>query len=296
MMNISRNLCFTVALAFIGASLAVHARQQNDPPLKVILDRAQKYAAVYERALGTIIAEEDYVQDAEWEPRRVAPRAARAHRQMYSDFLLTRVGTTWIGVRNVKQVDGHDVEAAPPTDFAKVLSNSPSDIALQLKAILLDNARYNIGDLARTINVPTFPLAILQPGDFHRFSFEKGLEVTVDGVTTREVRFTETSHPTLVRGLNGENEESHGRLWIEPDSGRIRRTETIIEGKAKNKEESFVATITVTYSANPKLAMLVPSTLHEQYKTMYHSIDCLAKYSNFRRFEVDVKFSEPGAR
>jgi hypothetical protein len=291
-----RNLGLTIALGLVASSLAIYAGEQSDPPLKLILDRAQRYAAVYENALGTIIAEENYVQDAKWEATSVAPRATSAHRDMYSDFLLTRVGTRWVGVRNVKQVDGSELKPKRQTDFAKVLSNSRSDVVFQLKAILLDNARYNIGDLARTINVPTFPLDILRPDDVHRFSFDKGPEAKIDDVTTREIRFKETSHPTLVRGLNGEDEESHGRMWIEPDSGRIRRTETIIEGKAKNKEESFQATITVTYSTDAKLGMLVPSALHEQYKMMYHSIDCLAKYSNFRRFEVDVKFSEPDAR
>jgi hypothetical protein len=46
----------------------------------------------------------------------------------------------------------------------------------------------------------------------------------------------------------------------------------------------------VTYGAGKKTQILVPTAMTEHYESMYHTVDCRADYSNFRPFEVDVKF------
>src|ERR1700676_1346037 len=99
-------MCFTLVGVVCG-----HAQSaRNKPDLKTVLERAQNYVAEYETQLGTLIGEEDYVQRAEW--KRAVLRggniqAARSlDRHMTSDFLLTRVGATWVGARDVREVDG----------------------------------------------------------------------------------------------------------------------------------------------------------------------------------------------
>ena len=46
----------------------------------------------------------------------------------------------------------------------------------------------------------------------------------------------------------------------------------------------------MTYSVGKKVAILVPSLMIEHYESTFINIDCKADYSNFRPFEVDVKF------
>jgi hypothetical protein len=174
------------------------------------------------------------------------------------------------------------------------LEGSADAVVRRLRNILIDNARYNIGDLARTINVPTFSLTILRAAAMQHFSFKKGPATKIGDVTTREIRFDEVVRPTLVRGFNGEDEYQHGTLWIDPLTGKLLKTEVAIKGKSG--KNTFEATITVTFVFNPTVGMLVPATMRERYKARDHSIDCLAKYSNFHRFEVDVKFSQPELR
>jgi hypothetical protein len=275
-------MCFALIGVVCGHAQSV----RNKPDLKTVLERAQKYVAAYEAQLGTLIGEEDYVQDAEWKGVR------SLERRMSSDFLLTRIGPAWVGARNVLRVDGRPAEGKT-TDFAKALNGSRESVAAQIRAVLEDNARYNIGDIGRTINVPTFPITILRPDVIRRFSFKKGPEVKIDSVTTWEIRFTEDAHPTLVRGFDGKDQYEHGRVWIDPETGEVLKTETVIDSKGAG--HPFQATITVTYEANSKLGILVPATMQERYRNPSHSIDCLAKYSNFRRFEVDVKLSIPEA-
>ena len=36
--------------------------------------------------------------------------------------------------------------------------------------------------------------------------------------------------------------------------------------------------------------MLLPSLMEERYESEYNNVECQAFYSNFRPFEVDVKF------
>ena len=50
------------------------------------------------------------------------------------------------------------------------------------------------------------------------------------------------------------------------------------------------ARMVVTYGPAKNLSVVVPMFMMEHYEDQYGSIDCRAEYSNFRKFEVDVKF------
>ena len=57
-------------------------------------------------------------------------------------------------------------------DRLKRLFLDPSvEAKAQLNQILADSARYNIGQVARNINVPLFPLKFLRPEHLSRFRF-----------------------------------------------------------------------------------------------------------------------------
>jgi hypothetical protein len=273
-------------LLLICCSLAAAGKTAAD--LKTVLDRAQNYVAIYEQQLGAIVAEEDYQQKAIWELRgqRTASRVERQH--LSSDFLLVRVDNTWFGVRNVKQVNSTPLDAAP-TNFSGILSQPPASAIQHFREIQASNTRYNIGDFVRTFNVPTFPLEIMQRANFRRFAFKKSGEKKFDGTLTWEIQFSETAHPTMIRDLQGKDQVQYGRLWIDPETGRIFSTETILE--VKTGSVRFKAEFVVTYKQSLKLNMLVPDTMHEAYDSDIHHVQGIATYSNFRRFETDVKLN-----
>jgi hypothetical protein len=50
------------------------------------------------------------------------------------------------------------------------------------------------------------------------------------------------------------------------------------------------ASTTVTYTKGKTVDMLLPHHMTEHYVTPESMIDCDADYSNYRRFEVNVKF------
>ena len=66
------------------------------------------------------------------------------------------------------------------------------------------------------------------------------------------------------------------------------QTEFLIENPYT--ESRIRGRIVVTYGEGMKVKMLVPVLMVEHYETEYNRIDCRADYSNFRPFEVEVKF------
>jgi len=255
---------------------------QSVPDIATVLERAQNYVTRYEEELGNLIGQEEYSQSASWQ----GSRGLTERRRMSSDFLLVRTGETWFGTRNVLRVDGLRVDAKKKNS-ADLLGGPPETLRRQLSEIDRDNARYNVGDFLRTFNVPTFPLTLLVKANLRRFSFEKISEKKLENVKAWEIRFVEVGSPTLLRGFNGEDRAQHGRLWIEPETGRVLRTENVVD--AKEEQTTYQARIVVTYKVNAKLGMLVPAEMEETYTTRAHRVDALARYSNFRRFATDVK-------
>jgi len=203
----------------IGTGHAQNPTESQPVALGTVLERAVTYVSEYEELLGMIIGEEEYVQNATWmragPPSRVT---RRQQRRLRSDFLLLPILEEWYGVRNVLRVDGLRVEAS------ETFLESPEEIIANRT-----DAQHNIGDFARTFNVPTFALTLLRPKNINRFSFEKRDEDRIDDVETWEIDFSEVVSPTMVRGSNGEDRFAKGRFWISPETGEVLRTELVFE-------------------------------------------------------------------
>ena len=267
--------------------LAASSQPQNAPELMTVLHRATEYVARYEAELGNLIGAEEYVQNAVWlDPnRRVV--AKRLQRRVSSDFLIIQVGAEWVALRKATRVDGSKVKETEPA-FEDAFDNSPEANEKLLLAMKGESTRYNIGDIIRTINVPTVALKVLRESEFSRFAFERAGSSKIEGVQTWAVRFREEGAPTLVLGEKNQFLYSNGTLWIEPETGRVLRTEFNVESPYIRSRVK--ARIVVTYAEGKNMKMLVPSLMDEHYESEFNTVDCKAYYSNFRPFEVDVKF------
>jgi hypothetical protein len=267
--------------AWIGIAQGQNALNPQASELDVVLENAQTYVAEYEESLGMVIGEEEYVQNATWMvgrfPRRVG---STERRRLKSDFLLLPILDEWYGVRNVLSVDGIAVPA--PETF----SETPEEIIANRT-----DAEHNIGDFARTFNVPTFALTLLRPDNIGRFLFEKDDEDRINDVDTWEIDFTEVVSPTMVRGSDGTDRFAKGTFWISPQTGEVLRTELVFE--VESTQISFEARIRVEYEANVLLDLFVPDKMEEHYTSDVHTVDARADYSNFKRFSVRIDLN-PG--
>jgi hypothetical protein len=278
---------WNLLLVVIMFALPSVPAQNAQDDLETVLQRATKYVTKYEEDLGNLIGSEDYVQNAAW--KGIGGRGMivrKMQRRMSSDFLILQVGPG-SGLRKVNRVDGTKVkDELPPLSDA--FDGTPQSNYKQLRRMIEESTQYNIGDVIREINLPTFALAVMRKAEVQRFKFEKTGVDKILGVQTWEVRFQEVGTPTLVHGEKLEPLYSNGTLWIEPDSGRILKTELVVENRLN--KSPIKARVIVTYEPGKRVPMLVPSLMLEHYETEANTIDCRADYSNFRAFEVDVKF------
>jgi hypothetical protein len=273
---------------FLCVSVVALSLAQAPTDLDTVLQRATAYVEQYEGELGNLIGAEEYTQTASWiDPRDHISVTSKAQRGVSSDFLIIQVGKEWAALRKVNRVDRLMVQQTEPA-FEDAFDTSPQANVKRLESMKAESTRYNLGDIQRDINLPTFALKVLRKGEVSRFAFERAGNARIEGVRTLEIRFRERSGESLVRGGRGEILYSHGSLWIDPDTGRVLRTQFDIENPYDRPR--IKGSITVTYTEGKKVKMLVPSTMAEHYETEIHTVECRAEYSNFRPFEVDVKF------
>jgi hypothetical protein len=277
-------------------------------PLQDVLDRAALYVLKYEKECSAVVAEERYRQDLEWpspkkQGRRLgdaqraddkrlwddAPTRSRikgytgpTHRELLSDVLMVQLpDQTWVGFRDVAEVDGSAVR-----DRSDRLQTLFLKSSADLRRVQEESARFNIGPVRRTMNLPTFALAYLHPSLRHRFAFQAAGEEAVDGTHTAVVAFVEQSRPTIITDGRGGSIVSRGRFWIEPDTGRVRRTLLLAgDGGSDVHAESDVI-----YRPHQEWGLLLPAEMREAYEQPTRPeemrVVCRASYANFRRFQV----------
>jgi hypothetical protein len=277
-----------VAAAAILLAGAVGVTAANDTPtLKSVLSRAGAYVVRFERDLATLVAEEHYIQEV--------IGASTEHRELRSDLLfVSKMGThRYVEFRDVFEVDGRTLRERD--ERLTQLASRPSDVSMG--QIVTESARYNIGDIERTINVPLLPLMFLIPENQGRFRFgvQKGgtppstlkdLPPSPYFTVSTEVwviEYREVERPTIIRFVDRRKDiPARGRFWIEPASGRVLMSELIAEDRTVH------ATIDVSYQSEPVLDLLVPIEMRETYwrADQPTRITGIATYSRFRRLSA----------
>jgi hypothetical protein len=277
-----------VALAVVTVFCAPTIANGREPRLKDVVSRLESYLARYETQLATLVAEEQYEQ---WmQPENAAPSAT--HRVLTSDFGFLRLPgrPEWLGLRDTFSVDGRPIPDRQRRLDRLFLdpSSNMRDLAQQ---IVDENARYNLGVVARTINVPMLALDLLGPRNHERLSFHKHGEERLEGRAVWTVVFQERERPTLVKTPDGRNRPAHGTAWVDPDDGAVLRTDLDFDAAPG---EAPATSITVLYHSEDRLELLVPFEMRELYRLETGvgapaEIRAVARYANFRQFGTTAR-------
>jgi len=277
--------------ALIISAGLVRICEAQAPALDVVLDRLGAYLLDYETKVVELAAEERYKQ---WIKRRSGYGGDTvSRRELRSTYFLVRLpdGQAWYGFRDVTRVDGRDV-SSQGRPMAQLLSERTATAYEEALAVMRENAKYNIGDVYRTINLPLQALDLLHPQYRTRFDFKAAGRERVGGQEAAIVAFQERSTPTTLvsDGFGGEL-LARGRVWIEPTSGAVLRTELSFNGSAARylKESA----IRVDYQRDPKLKVLLPSEMEETYGLEIEVLHGVATYRNYRRFETAARMITP---
>ena len=260
--------------------------RKRDPELDLALARLFAYADAYERQSSMLVAEEDY--------RQSAPKGGL---RLRSDLLLVRPtpDEEWVSFRDVFEVDGRPVRDREERLRRLFLEGTPEALA-RMAAIRDEGARYNIGIVGRTVNVPLLPVCFLRPMNRGRFEYRLDGRVEADGVEALRIRYDESARPTIVGDGSGGDQPVSGWFLVDAITGAI------VETRMEGRHDDARAEIVVRYRRDPALGLWVPAEMKETYSlpdsgssggrwgiVQRSVIEGHATYSNFRRFQVKTE-------
>ena len=278
----------------VAIVVATALLQAQEPTLDSVLLRAADYVSRYQQQLRGLVAEETYRQNvtrtSAARPSDARGRQTREGRELKSDLLLVKLGDEnfWMQFRDVFEVDRKPVRDRDQR-LSRLFIEAKVDARTQAETIQQESARYNLGPLMRTINVPIMALLFFERTVQPKLKFEQGKAGNVkrfDGLAEPSaiwmIEYKEVTKGTLVRGLNDRDIPSRGRIWLDSSNGRVLRTEMISE------DTSLRAEINVFYKTESGLDLLVPDEMREIYTIRRNEtrIDGRATYGHFRRFTV----------
>ena len=275
-----------VCLAFGAPAPATQTR----PDAARLVARAAAYVADYGERLSSIVAEERYDQWMRiggWVVRQpnagMRPNVYERRRRLVSDYLLVKVPGLdgWTPFRDVLEVDGKPVRDREQR-LLNLFVDSPAHAMAQAARIAEEGTRFNLGNISRTINMPTLALLVLTDRHRTRFQFEAAGERQIAGVRTRALHYAEVSGPTMIHTSGDNDLAATGTFWIEPDTG------TVLQSVLKTDDGTLESEITVTYRLEPRLELWVPGKMEERYRSAQEQIEGEATYGNFRRFKVET--------
>lgn len=290
-------LMFGFVAAALGAVQAprasVRRTEPSSPPSAVVIAALRSYVARFARELPFVIAHEHYEQEVR--PLRgshgTKAGAVRARRTTEAEVAFASIADgMWIMTRRVYLVDGRSVEPAPsPLQGA----TSEANAFARMRALADENSRWNIGRIIRNVNTPTLPLWFLTDPTVRRFHLSPEGDETIAAGPCRIVRFVETATPTIVKG-DGIDAPASGRFWM-LDTGAVVRTELTFEPPSRDGTTAAASvTTTVDYAFDADLGFWVPSTMNERYDLVGRErITGKATYSDYRRFQVEIKIKRP---
>ncbi len=287
---------FVVAALLLTTGVATDAQVGSTPGsgFTTIIGSAMRYVMTYEQKFSLLVAEETYVQELQRPPNpgdnlsRTNPgggmRAGGAISRLVlrSDFLLVQLGGDgegWMSFRDVFEVKGAKVRDRDDR-LLKLFQGNDKERFEKAAKLSEDTAKHNLGNVARTINIPTLAMMFLHPRVNERFEFTDDGEETIDGRVLRRAAYREAARPTLIKTTRGRDLALTGHIWIDPFSG------TVVKTDLNAADPAVRCAITVIFKRDEALDFWVPVRMDEYYKAALalDEIVATATYSNVRRF------------
>jgi hypothetical protein len=283
-----------LALVLVGVPSAAQVGNQPGSGFHTVLSSAMRYVMNYEQQFAVLASEEHYVQELQRPPNpgdnlsRSNPgggmRAGGAInvQTFRSDFLLVQLGMDgegWMPFRDTYEVKGKKIRDRNDRLLKLFLDNDKRSFEKAAEFNETSN-KHHLGNVARTINIPTLGMMLLHPRVNERFEFTDGGEEALAGRVLRKTTYREMARPTLIKTTRGRDLALTGTIWIDPFSGAVVKTEMNAADPAVRCQ------VTVTFRRDDALEMWVPEKMDEYYKANLAVDDILATatYTNVRKY------------
>ena len=282
-----------LAVLVVSMWAAVGALSAQGPDVdrisaELLLGRAGWYMADFLEKFSNVVSEETYIQDSSVPMQSAAllgrPGTGARNRILKSDFLLVSVSSAqdWIPFRDVFEVDAQPIRDREQR-LTRLFLKPSEDSIEQAHRIQDESARYNLGNMRRTINNPVLGMVVVQADFQHRFRYSLGKMDPKVGPGVWIVEYREEARPAFIRGRSDLDLFAHGRVWIEAETGRVMKTEVLLE------QPSLRARITASFRFDERFGIAVPFEMQEEYKFDSGTrVTAVATYARFRRFDVST--------
>jgi len=290
-----RTIFSASALALTVFVLTSQAQIGSQPGsgFTTVLSSAMRYAMNYEQRFALLAADELYVQELQRPPNpgsnlsRSNPgggmQGGGAINQLIirSDFLLVQLGGDgegWMPFRDAYEVKGRKLRDRNDR-LLKLFTSNDKERFEKAARYSDDTHKHNLGNVARTINIPTLAMMFLHPRVNERFEFTDGGEDNIGGRIVRKAIYKEVARPTLIKTSRGRDLALTGFLWIDPLSG------TVIKSELNAADPIVRCQVVVNFRRDEGLDLWVPEKMAEYYKA-YSGLDDIlatATYTNVRR-------------
>ena len=284
-----RFFVFGVCLLAAAAGLRAQDPDADRISLELLLGRGGWYIFDFIEKFSNVVSEETYIQDSSVPMQSAAllgrPGAGARNRMLKADFLLVSVSSAqdWMPFRDVFEVDRQPIRDRD-SRLAKLFLKPSEDSIEQAHRIQDESSRYNLGNMKRTVNSPVLGIVILQADFQRRFHYSLGKMDPKVGPGVWIVDYKEEAHPSFIRGRSDLDLFAHGRVWIEADTGRLMRTEVLLD------QPSLRARITTSFRFDERFGIAVPYEMQEEYKFDNGTkVTAIATYDRFRRFDVSTE-------
>jgi hypothetical protein len=266
-----------------------------EPSLQQVLARAAAYVASFERELAGLVGDEHYVQEVKGVNTGDGNLTTPTRTELRSHLLLVRNGRSgYVQYRDVYEVDGRAI-GDRGEHFSRLFDGSATADERK-RRMLEDSARFNIGDIMRTSNLPLLALEFLSAANQWRFSFKRSSNVQAPIGDAGEtppatfrvstdvwvLQYQEREPGTIIRNVRGRDIKSRGRLWVEVQTGRVLMTELTTD------DHDVASSTVVSFKSEPLRGLLVPVEMRERYRGRKGSaIEAIATYGRFAPFKLE---------
>jgi hypothetical protein len=274
-------------LGLTALLLARPAAQQDIGELDLLLEQLGRYLTSYQAELAGVVADEHYEQQEVLVTRRNRTISENANdRKLDSEvtFLLGDGDPLWLGIRDVRRVDGRPLRSTTMRLDDLVQSDDRRRRSEDVAKIVIASAAHNLGGV-RTTNLPTTPLELLRVDHQQQFIFKVRGKDKIDGTSTTRLDFEEFDEPTLVHSVDGQPLFIRGTAWVEPGNGRLWRVQLTIKPKVlAGMPQNIGNRLRVDFMLHAAWGMMVPKELSEEFFVIGGRGNGKARYSNYRRY------------
>jgi len=281
-----------VAALLVAGPLSAQA-PKVDLSEKALTSAAVKYVTEYEKEFAFLIADEEYTQTVfDADGRMAKTRVLKA--ELFMTYL--PADGEWMAVRDVLEVDGEPIKGR---EDLRALLAKREELRL-VKQLTWRNSRYNIGRVERNFNEPTLPLLLLDRKRVSRVKFDRKRVIRDEDITLATLGFEEKEAPTLVMTPNEGAVRAKGEFLLDAATGTVRRTVFQLT------RPGIDARLVTSYTKDEKLKLWLPSVFTERYESSSYAgggvrfpsnaarasrelVECVARYTNYRRFEVTAR-------